>query len=546
MTKNKPKPKAQTETSAKNKDAKKVSKPSKFNGFTKTVFLYAVLALTAFTYTATVFKRKEFGEAQINEVLFYAFNGLANGNTVDFMDMLFDSLILFFIVFFLLLLPVVDFYRSRIKINFNLSVFGKNKNITFNPSNISWRVKYLYAGIACSLSVWFLLSSFQVPQYLNSLRETSQIYEEHYVDPEQVDLVFPEEPNNLIMIYLESMENTLASKEAGGQMDSSVIPELEELALSDQTVSFSHTETGLGGAQPVLGTTWTAASLVAHQLGIPITYNITNSEDNEYGNLNKFFPGTYGIGEVLHEAGYNQSFLMGSEATFGGRDKLLNQHGPYKILDYTYAQKNELIPKDYRVWWGYEDKRLFDFARDEVERLASKDEPFNFQMLTVDTHFPDGYLDETCPTPHSRQYDNVYACSSMWVSEFIEWTQSQPFAEDTTIVVVGDHLGMQQSYYDEIIGDENYTRTTYNAIINPNTRHELTNSRQFAAFDMYPTTLAALGVKIPGERLGMGTNLFAQSHPTLLEQYGTLDNLNAELAKRNSFYDRVIITGLGR
>lgn len=517
---------------------------NRFSNFTKTVLLYAVLALTAFTYTATVFKRKEFGDAQINELLFYAFNGLNTGNADDVIAMMFDHLILFFIALFLLLLPVVDLYRNKIKIKINLSIFGKHKTSTFNPSNLSWKVKYIYAGIMCSLSVWFLLISFQVPQYLTALTETSQIYEEHYVDPSQVEFEIPENPNNLIVIYLESMENTLASTEAGGQISTSLIPELENIAMSDQNVSFSHASQGIGGAQAVTGTTWTAASLVSHQLGVPIISNISNTEDNEYGNLNKFFPGTYGMGEVLNKAGYNQSFAMGSDAAFGGRDKLLTQHGPYKILDHNYARKEKLIPKDYKVWWGYEDKKLIEFSKGEIERLAAEDKPFNFQMLTVDTHFADGYLDETCPTPYEHQYDNVYACSSSQVAGFVDWVQNQPFADNTTIVIVGDHLGMQQSYYDELMTSDDYIRTTYNAIINPNTEYEITQPRQYAAFDMYPTILASIGIKIPGERLGLGTNLFAQDHKTLLEKYGSLDKLNYELSKRSDFYDRVIITGL--
>ena len=103
---------------------------------------------------------------------------------------------------------------------------------------------------------------------------------------------------------------------------------------------------------------------------------------------------------------------MGSEASFGGRDKLLTQHGNFNIEDYNYAKKHGKISEDYKVWWGYEDKKLFQFAREEASRLAASDKPFNLQLLTADTHFTDGYLDETCAKTFSNQYDNVHACSS--------------------------------------------------------------------------------------------------------------------------------------
>ena len=56
---------------------------------------------------------------------------------------------------------------------------------------------------------------------------------------------------------------------------------------------------------------------------------------------------------------------------------------------------------------------------------------------------------------------------------------------------------------------------------------------------MFPTTLAALGVSIDGERLGLGTNLFSEK-PTLCEQYG-YENFCEELQKQSDFYDQEIL-----
>jgi len=52
---------------------------------------------------------------------------------------------------------------------------------------------------------------------------------------------------------------------------------------------------------------------------------------------------------------------------------------------------------------------------------------------------------------------------------------------------------------------------------------------------MYPTTLAALGVKIEGDRLALGTNLFS-GKKTLTEEYG-YEFLDDELLKYSVFYD---------
>ena len=52
---------------------------------------------------------------------------------------------------------------------------------------------------------------------------------------------------------------------------------------------------------------------------------------------------------------------------------------------------------------------------------------------------------------------------------------------------------------------------------------------------MYPTTLAAMGVEIEGDRFGLGVNLYSDV-PTLVEEMG-LDKLNSELGKKSVYYD---------
>jgi phosphoglycerol transferase len=76
---------------------------------------------------------------------------------------------------------------------------------------------------------------------------------------------------------------------------------------------------------------------------------------------------------------------------------------------------------------------------------------------------------------------------------------------------------MSTEYANEV--KKGYTRKTYTAYINADAKRETKNMRTYSTMDNFPTTLAALGVKIDGERLGLGTNLFS-STPTLSEIYG--------------------------
>lgn len=502
--------------------------------------IYLYLLLASLIYTGTVYKMSQFGDAQIDEVLFYLTNGTEQ-QTMSFLAAAQDNLLLFFILFFLLLLPVIDFYRDKIMIRVNLAIFGTNRTLNLNPSRISLKVKFIYASVMLLLSIWLLLSSFQAIDYIRSLGQQSKIFESYYVEPREVKLQFPEKKRNLVYIYMESMENTVASSGNGGQMDKSRIPELEKLALDPKNVHFSNQTDGLGGALPASGTTWTVAAMTAQSSGVPLRNNILGLGQNDQGKLKYFVPGAYGLGDVLQREGYNQSFLMGSEAVFGGRDKLLSQHGDYKILDLDYMKRTEKLADNYKVWWGYEDRKLFEYAQEEATRLAAEGEPFNLQLLTADTHFTDGYLDPTCKTQYTRQYDNVHACSSARVAEFVKWLQAQPYAKDTTIILTGDHLGMQAAYYDEVIHEPTYQRTVYNAFLNPAVAPQQANGRLFTSFDMYPSTLAAMGVAIDGDRMALGTNLFS-SEKTLLETYGDLYHLNAELDKRSKFYEDKILS----
>ena len=157
-------------------------------------------------------------------------------------------------------------------------------------------------------------------------------------------------------------------------------------------------------------------------------------------------------------------------------------------------------------------------------------------MTTLDTHFNDGYLDETCKDNiFEKQYENVFKCSSNMLNEFINWIKEQEFYQNTVIILVGDHNLMAKT----ILNDKNYDKTIYNVIINSKQIPTNNKNRLFTAYDMFPTTLAALNIEIENNKLALGTNLFS-NEKTLLEQYN-LKQINNELKKQSSFYNEYIL-----
>ena len=234
----------------------------------------------------------------------------------------------------------------------------------------------------------------ELTDYVRDLIWRGQLYESEYVDPDTVQITFPEKKRNLVYILLESMETTYLSEDLGGASDVNLIPELYELARDN--INFSHTD-GVGGFHATNGSSWTIGAIVAQTAGIPLKVP-SGIEDwqNGYGKDGVFLPGAASIMNILDDAGYHTSFLCGSDANFGGRKTYYQTHGTDEIYDIYTARRDGIVPKDYFVWWGMEDLHLFEYAKQELTEISQGDEPFAFTMLTVDTHHIGGYQCEYC------------------------------------------------------------------------------------------------------------------------------------------------------
>ena len=381
------------------------------------------------------------------------------------------------------------------------------------------------------ITVGVTWNGLDVSNYMKGQSTYSTFIDDNYIDPSSVNITFPEQKRNLIYIFLESMEMTYADKENGGAFKQNVIPELTQLAQENE--DFSGKSNKLNGGYSMPGTTWTMGAMFGQTSGLPLN---TSIDANGMDTQDSFFPGITTLGDILQNEGYSQTLLIGSEATFGGRKLYFTDHGQYDIMDYDYAHDNGLIPEDYKVWWGYEDEKLFGFAKEKLLELAQQDNPFNLTMLTVDTHFEDGYVCDICPdTFGDNQYANVMACSSRQVKEFVDWVQQQDFAADTTIVISGDHPTMDSDFCEDV--DKDYERRVYTTYINAGAEKQTNEKRNYTTFDNFPTTLAAMGVEIEGDRLGLGTNLYS-TQQTLTERFG-IEKEEKELKRKSKLLNQM-------
>ena len=79
-----------------------------------------------------------------------------------------------------------------------------------------------------------------------------------------------------------------------------------------------------------------------------------------------------------------------------------------------------------------------------------------------------------------------------------------------------------------------YDRRVWNTFIHSRVKPLKEKNRDFTTMDFYPTILAALGYKINGDKLGLGTNLFSDQ-ATLTEALQASE-VDQQIKRKSNFY----------
>lgn len=375
--------------------------------------------------------------------------------------------------------------------------------------------------------------------------------------------------HNLIIIYLESLENTGQLKKYGGYIPEggNLLENLTAIANNEyaslknkniQTIHISQSDKAMIGQQNsnTFGTTlW---SMMGSQTGMrPVDYGtsnlfVDNNKSKEQSKNNKY-QGIYGLGDILAKDSYSQEFICGQRLQFAGRGEFYQQHQIEPLGIRELLEKYPEFEKDMVNLNGFiqiQDKDMYKALKQEITNKYKSGKKFSITALTIDTHFPGEGRCSECLNEYG-DYRDILKCADRQIGEFIDWAADQPWMKDTTIVLMGDHLYMENSVelYNNATNDSNYTRTIYNAIINPVETQGLNegetekdkldrlNNRQFNQADWMPTILAQIGYNNI-ERINIGTNIFS-SRQTLSEELG-FDKLDNELQRYRvkSFEDR--------
>lgn len=461
-------------------------------------------------------------------VLFTLFAGTNDGAEEFVISSIWDKVFISSVkIFFTLLLNEVclAFILQQINrgVEFN---FGKIR-YSICSNGFKANLLQLQKGVFVLLILYCCVLSLIIPgvvlstpfRLLFQVPVDSEIYRNHFVYPDSMQLNLPKKARNLIVIMVESMETNFER----------YTPEIVE--LQRQNTNF------IPGGVSVSGTSWTIAGIMGKLCGIPLNMPIG---PNEYlGKLPTYLPGATCLMDILEKENYNQVYMQGSSGDFTQKRKFWMVHGNVDVHDIEYYKKVGKISEKYNVFWGFEDRKLYHFAKQELNVLSEMEYPFALYMLTVDTHQPEGYLDPQCAKDFvgvEGNFPKVLRCASKQLGDFLNWVKLQPWYENTVISIMGDHTMRTLSLKAGVpVSDSLYwTNFIINSAVTTPVRE-----RRYSSLDMFPTLLESMGFNLKNHSAGLGRSLYSDSL-TMLELYGrkTLDSL---LRERSIQYDKFLM-----
>lgn len=342
----------------------------------------------------------------------------------------------------------------------------------------------LGAGVA------FFVDNFSVARYVRGYFG-EDYFADAYVDPARITLEHGRKPpKSLVVIYVESLENTYSDPALFGR---DLLQRLNALKSLPGVVSFDN-------YRELMGAHFTIASLVSTQCGVPLK-SVAMFSGNDVGEkVERYLPRASCLGDILARQGYRNVFLNGSSLVFAGVGKFFNDHRYARVMG-----REEWIaagePPGAMSGWGLRDDALFRRARVELDQLMKSRKPFNLNVLTVDTHHPYGHLSPECSRRGHQDFEGIVECTADLVAEFVEYIIARGWLDRVAIVVQGDHLAMGNTSYDKLV--TNPERRVFNLLINDNPKLTA-NTREVTHFDMLPTMLDLIGLQVKGGRAGLG------------------------------------------
>jgi phosphoglycerol transferase len=315
-------------------------------------------------------------------------------------------------------------------------------------------------------------------------------FSRNFVDPAGVHVQpRPGKPKNLVLIYVESLEDTYGDARIWGR---DLLRPLRDLG----GVSFAQ-------YRPAPGATWTIAGMVATQCGVPLRIVSQSDVKARTGTARAFLPGAVCLGDILHAHGFRNVFLGGAPLSFAGKGKFLQDHHYDEIFGREEWQKAGVDPKSLGEWGLYDDE-LYAQAKLKLKELHASGKRFNLTLLTLDTHNPNGFRSPLCRRRGLKSFEDIVECAAWQAAEFVQFIERSGYLRDTTVIILGDHLAVPNPVFDAL--RKIHDRRIFNQFILPEPAQK--NTEDILPFDLYPSILESMDFEVPGGRLGLGYSAF--------------------------------------
>jgi len=384
------------------------------------------------------------------------------------------------------------------------------------PKDIFWGIlpfliiwPFLYFKLNIKQQLLSLLCLFIGIAYFSGLishiidtRTTSDLYEKEYIPAQNLKVEFPAKKRNLILIFLESFEQNFANEKL---YDKNLIPHLQSLQ-KDGNYSQNH--------HSIYGTDYSIAALVSDLCGVPLKHN----QNRDIWEAKYFLPGVTCFPEILKNNGYQNKIIKASDINFTYAGTLAREHGYDEASGIHELKKRypELDDEQYAgTFGGLNDRTLFEYAKKELARFAP-DRPFMLTLFTLDTHTPGYYKDKKCPKDFNDIRD-AFMCTDNLAYNFINWLKTSPYWQNTTVILVGDHI-----FPSHIKTNARTKHGIFNVFLNLPDGLKIDKNKEFTTFDLAPTILESLGIKLSPHALGLGRSIFKKEDTLIKQKKNTL------------------------
>ncbi len=312
---------------------------------------------------------------------------------------------------------------------------------------------------------------------------------------------------NVIYLHLESFQTFLIDYELDGE---EVTPFLNSMVEDPNTMYFDNFF-----HQTAQGKTSDAEFMLENSLfGLPKGSAFITKGQNTYQSAPA----------ILKDKGYTSAVFHGNNGTFWNRSEIYKSFGYDHFFDIeSYPNTTEADMAEY----GLMDKPFFEQSAPLLESLP---EPFYTKFITVAHHFP-YKMDQQLATIEKgttgdASVDNYFQTARYAdeaIKQFFEQLEASGLADNTMIVMYGDHYGISDNHNEamaEVLSEditpvENAKLQRVPLFIHVPGMDGGVNDTYGGQIDLLPTVLHLLGVETQ-KYVHFGTDLLSEEHEELV------------------------------